>query len=52
MKLARISAYVDVNHVASVKILKKCGLTFTNTFMSEDDVCAWYEIANSPMNSD
>jgi RimJ/RimL family protein N-acetyltransferase len=52
MKLMRISAYVDVNHVASVKILKECGLKFTNTFMYEDDVCAWYEIVNSPLNGD
>ena len=52
MKLARISAYVDVNHVASVKILKKCGLRFTNTFMGEGDLCAWYEIVNSPLSGD
>ncbi len=50
MKLTRISAYVDVNHVASVNILEKCGLKFTNTFMDESDLCAWYEIVNSPLN--
>jgi RimJ/RimL family protein N-acetyltransferase len=48
MKLTRISAHVNVDHVASVKILEKCGLKFTNTFMGEDDLCAWYEIVNSP----
>ena len=50
MKLIRISAYVAVDHVASVNILEKCGLKFTNTFMGEDDLCAWYEIVNSPLN--
>ena len=48
----RISAYVDVNHVASLKILKKCGLKFTNTFVGEGDLCAWYEIVNAPLNGD
>lgn len=49
MKLMRISAYVDVDHVASVRILEKCGLKLTNTFMGEDSLCAWYEIVNSPL---
>jgi RimJ/RimL family protein N-acetyltransferase len=43
MKLARISAYIDVNNIASQKILEKCGLTFVNTFLDQGDVCAWYE---------
>ena len=46
MKLERISAYVDVNNVASVKILQKCGLQFINQFMDEGDLCAWYELKN------
>lgn len=46
MKLARISAYVDVENTASVKILENCGLQFTNTFMDEGDLCAWYEMPN------
>ncbi|MBP9907299.1 MAG: GNAT family N-acetyltransferase [Rhodoferax sp.] len=50
MKLLRISAYIDVDHVVSARILDKCGLKFTNTFMDEVDLCAWYEIVNSPSN--
>jgi RimJ/RimL family protein N-acetyltransferase len=50
MKLIRISAYADVGHVASLKILEKCGLKYTNTFMGEDNFCAWYEIVNSALN--
>ena len=50
MKLLRISAYIDVDHVASARILDKCGLKFTNTFIDEGDLCAWYEIVNSPSN--
>lgn len=50
MKLTRISAYVDVEHLASMKILEKCGLNFTNTFMDEDCLCAWYEIASSTLS--
>lgn len=46
MQLARISAYIDVENTASQKILEKCGLTFTNTFMDEGDLCGWYEIDN------
>jgi RimJ/RimL family protein N-acetyltransferase len=46
MYLERISAYVDVNNTASVKILEKCGLKFTNNFMDEGDLCAWYELEN------
>lgn len=46
MKLDRISAYVDMENVASQKILEKCGLQFTNTFMDEGDLCGWYEIQN------
>jgi ribosomal-protein-alanine N-acetyltransferase len=46
LQLSRISAYADVRHVASVKILEKCGLKLTNTFMDEGDLCGWYEIAN------
>jgi ribosomal-protein-alanine N-acetyltransferase len=49
MKLMRISAYVAVENVASVKILEKSGLKITNTFMGESDLCAWYEIVNSPL---
>jgi len=44
MKLERISAYVDVDNTASVRILEKCGLQFVNRFLDEGDVCAWYEI--------
>lgn len=44
MKLERISAYVDVENKASVRILEKCGMQFVNTFMDEGDLCAWYEI--------
>ena len=40
MKLLRISAYIDVDHVVSARILDKCGLKFTNTFMDEGDLCA------------
>jgi len=47
MKLTRISAYADVNHDASVKILEKCGLRFTNTFKEDESLCAWYEILNA-----
>ena len=50
MKLLRISAYIDVDHVASAKILDKCGLKLTNTFMDEGGLCAWYEIVNPPLN--
>lgn len=46
MRLERISAYVDVENVASVKILENCGLQFTNTFIDEGDLCVWYEMAN------
>jgi ribosomal-protein-alanine N-acetyltransferase len=46
MKLKRISAYVDVENTASVKILEKCGLRLVNNFIDEGDLCAWYEIAN------
>ena len=46
LQLSRISAYADVRHVASVKILEKCGLKLTNTFVDEGDLCGWYEIAN------
>lgn len=46
MKLDRISAYIDVENIASQKVLEKCGLTFTNTFMDEGDLCSWYEISN------
>jgi len=46
MNIGCISAYVDVENVASVKILEKCGLRFTNTFMDEGDLCAWYQIEN------
>lgn len=46
MKLEKISAYIDVNNIASQKILEKCGLQFTNTFMDEGDLCGWYEIEN------
>jgi len=44
MKLDRISAYVDVENAASIRILEKCGLQFVNRFLDEGDVCAWYEI--------
>ena len=47
MQLTRISAYADVEHTASIKILEKCGLRFTNTFTDEGDLCAWYEIVAS-----
>jgi RimJ/RimL family protein N-acetyltransferase len=46
MQLPRISAYIDVENVASQKILEKCGMKFTNTFMDEGDLCGWYEIEN------
>ena len=46
MNLERISAYIDVNNIASQKILEKCGLTFVNTFMDEGDLCGWYELKN------
>lgn len=46
MKLERISAYLDVNNIASQKILEKCGLHFVNTFMDEGDLCGWYEMRN------
>ena len=46
MKLERISAYVDVNNIASLKILQKCGFQFVNNFMDEGDLCAWYELRN------
>ena len=49
MHLKCISAYADVEHVASVKILEKCGLKFTNTFKDEGNLCAWYEIVNSAL---
>jgi RimJ/RimL family protein N-acetyltransferase len=47
MKLERISAYLDVNNIASQRILEKCGLKFVNTFMDEGDVCGWYELSAS-----
>jgi RimJ/RimL family protein N-acetyltransferase len=47
MKLERISAYVDVENTASVRILEKCGMHFVNTFMDEGDLCAWYEAINN-----
>ncbi|RZJ63192.1 MAG: N-acetyltransferase [Flavobacterium sp.] len=46
MRLPRITAYVDVNNSASIRILEKCGLKFVNNFMDEGDLCAWYEIDN------
>jgi ribosomal-protein-alanine N-acetyltransferase len=46
MQLKRISGYADVEHPASIRILEKCGLEFTNTFMDDGDLCAWYEIEN------
>jgi len=51
MQLQRISAYVDVRHSASAKVLEKCGLRFTNTFVDDGELCAWYEIA-SPAAAD
>ncbi len=50
MTLNRISAYADVKHIASQKLLEKCGFEFTNTFMDEGDLCAWYEIKDSTLN--
>ena len=47
MHLDRVSAYIDVNNIASQKILEKCGLKLVNKFMDEGDLCAWYEIYNS-----
>jgi RimJ/RimL family protein N-acetyltransferase len=44
----RISATADVRHVASVKVLEKCGLRFTNTFMDDGNLCGWYEMVNTP----
>jgi RimJ/RimL family protein N-acetyltransferase len=41
-----ISGYADVAHPASIKILEKCGLQFTNTFMDDGDLCAWYDTEN------
>ena len=46
MQLARMSGYADVAHLASINVLEKCGLQFTNTFMDDGDLCAWYEIEN------
>ncbi|HLA55277.1 MAG TPA: GNAT family N-acetyltransferase [Flavobacterium sp.] len=46
MKLGKISAYVDVNNIASQKILEKCGFKFTNNFIDEGDLCGWYELEN------
>lgn len=46
MKLKKVTAYVDVENKASVRILEKCGMKFVNTFMDEGDLCAWYEIEN------
>jgi ribosomal-protein-alanine N-acetyltransferase len=46
MQLNRISGYADVEHPASIKILEKFGLQFTNTFMDDGDLCTWYEIEN------
>jgi len=50
-KMRRISAYVDVNHAASARVLQKCGLTLTNTFREENDLCAWYEIAECTLRN-
>lgn len=50
MQLKRISAYADVEHIASLKLLEKCGFKFTNTFMDDGDLCAWYEIEDSTLN--
>ncbi len=47
MQLPRISAYIDVNNIASQRVLEKCGMRFVNTFMDEGDLCGWYEIWNS-----
>lgn len=52
MQLKRISAYADVEHIASLKILEKCGLKFTNTFTDDGNACAWYEIVDSTLNCD
>lgn len=46
MQLARMSGYANVAHPASINILEKCGLQFTNTFTDDGDLCAWYEIEN------
>lgn len=46
MQLPCISAYADVEHAASIHILEKCGLQFTNTFVDEGSLCAWYEMVN------
>jgi len=51
LKLTRISATADVRHVASVKVLEKCGLRFTNTFMDEGNLCGWYEMVNTPVRA-
>lgn len=46
MHLERISAYVDIENKASVKILEKCRMRLVNNFMDEGDLCGWYEILN------
>ena len=46
LQLARMSGYADVAHPASINILEKCGLQFTNTFTDDGDLCARYEIEN------
>ena len=51
LKLERITAYADVNNIASIKILEKCGLHYVNSFIDEGDLCAWYEVKTGGFKS-
>ena len=44
MNLEVINAYVDADHLASRRVLEKCGLQLMNVFMYEGTPELWYEI--------
>ena len=46
LKLKKIGAAADVNHIASNTILRKIGMQQKSTFEFEGDLCNWYEIEN------
>ncbi|REE07934.1 RimJ/RimL family protein N-acetyltransferase [Winogradskyella pacifica] len=46
LKLEKIGAAADVNHIASNTILRKIGMQHKGTFEYEGDVCNWYELQN------
>lgn len=44
LKLNQITAYCDVQNVASLKVLEKLGFEKGNTFEDQGDQCVWFQI--------